>query len=165
MLILRARKNQTLIVSQEQRDILVGCILGDAYIEKRGKIQIEHSDAQKEYVTWKYNKLQDISYGPPKQVSRLDKRYGKTYYSYRFWTRQFFRSFRDEFYVDKKKIFPPSIVEISPITMATWYMDDGSLADGNRIILSTDSFDEESRRRLCNVLQRSFGVQTSIKKK
>ena len=163
MLILRARKNLELHVSKEQVDILIGCILGDAYIERRGKIQIEHSGAQKDYTAWKYEKLQSISYGSPKKVIRTDNRNGKEYSSYRFWTRQFFRSWRDRFYPDGKKIIPSDLQDLSPVTMAIWYMDDGSLADNKRIVLSTDSFDEKSHERLLKLLKSSFGVRSSLK--
>ncbi len=46
-MIFTARKNLKLDVSDRQVQILVGCLLGDAYITKLGKIQIEQSDKQK----------------------------------------------------------------------------------------------------------------------
>ncbi len=53
-MIFTARKNLKLEVSDKQMQILVGCLLGDAYITKSGKIQIEQCDKQKEYVVWKH---------------------------------------------------------------------------------------------------------------
>ena len=106
MITLRARKNQLLKLTEEQRDILIGCILGDAYIEKKGKIQLEQGAAQEKYIRWKYQQLQSVSYGPPTKVLHHDKRNGMTTVAYRFWTRQFFRECRSRFYQNGKKVFP-----------------------------------------------------------
>ncbi len=163
MQILTARKNLRLEVTDEQADILVGCVLGDAYITKLGKIQIEQSAEQTEYINWKYNQLKSISYGPPvKPVSRYDKRYNKTFYSYRFWTRQYFRSWREKFYTENKKMFP--LEKLSPLSLAVWYMDDGSLNEGKRAILSTESFSEEDREKIKNLFIKDFDIKPSFKK-
>lgn len=163
MITLRARKNQCLVVSQEQQDILIGCILGDAYIEKRGKIQIEHSSNQEAYIRWKYERLKSISYGPPSRVARFDPRYGTSYESLRFWTRQFFREWRERFYPKGNKVFPKDLNRLSPLAMAVWYMDDGSLDSGSKIILSTDAFSDADRQRIQNVLENSFGITSHQK--
>ena len=163
MQILTARKNLRLKVTDKQADILVGCVLGDAYITKLGKIQIEQSAAQTEYINWKYNQLKSISYGPPvKPVSRYDKRYDKTFYSYRFWTRQYFRSWREKFYMENKKIF--SLNNLSPLSLAVWYMDDGSLNEGKGAILSTESFSQEDREKIKNLFIKDFNIKPSFKK-
>jgi hypothetical protein len=160
MIILHARKHQTLCLDERQRDILVGCILGDAYIAQRGKIQIEHCSAQKSYVDWKYEQLKSISYGEPKQVVRFDTRYQHETSSYRFWTRQFFRDWRARFYIERRKIVPEDLGEFSPLTMAIWYMDDGSLSEKHHMILSTDNFTDLERHHLIALLQTSFQVRS-----
>ena len=71
MPIVQSKKGQSLKLSNIQNAILVGCVFGDAYIDKKGKIQIEHSLKQKEYVDWKYKQLESISYNPPKIVNRF----------------------------------------------------------------------------------------------
>lgn len=45
-MIFTARKNLKLEVSDRQIEIIVGCLLGDAYLTKLGKIQIEQSIKQ-----------------------------------------------------------------------------------------------------------------------
>lgn len=79
-----ARKNQKLFVTTRQEEILIGSLLGDAYITKKGKIQLEQSFKQKEYLFWKYNELSSISYEKISLVKRLDKRLVREYLSYRF---------------------------------------------------------------------------------
>ena len=104
--ILRVRKRLQLILNDRQQQILVGSILGDAYIYTQGKIQFEQSDKQKEYLFWKFDELKNLAYGRPSFVERTDKRTQRTYGSYRFWLRQYFRQWRQIFYNGKKKVFP-----------------------------------------------------------
>jgi hypothetical protein len=127
------------------------------------KSKIEHCDAQKDYTAWKYEMLKIISYGAPKKVTRFDKRSDREYVSYRFWTRQFFRTWRSRFYPDGKKIVPSDLQALPLQTMAIWYMDDGSLADHKRMLLSTDSFDKESIGRLLILLNSNFSVEPIVK--
>lgn len=150
-------------LTEEQKDILIGCILGDAYIEKKGKIQLEQGVAQEQYIQWKYKKLQSISYGPPTMVVHHDKRNGKDTIAYRFWTRQFFREWRERFYPNGKKVFPADLTVLTPLSMAVWYMDDGCLAEHRHIILSTDGFDPESRGRIRQLFARCFNIKTTVK--
>jgi hypothetical protein len=128
-----------------------------------GKIQIEQSAKQTKYINWKYGQLKTISYGPPvKPVIRYDKRYGKTFYSYRFWTKQYFKSWRKKFYTGNKKIF--SVEKLSPLSLAVWYMDDGALNEGKRAILSTESFSRGDREKIKNLFIKDFSINPSFKK-
>jgi len=163
MTILKARKNVFLKLTDYQCAVLIGCVLGDAYITKRGQIQIEHGASQLEYIQWKYKILQSISYGPPTKVVRIDKRNNQQTIAYRFWTRQFFRSWRERFYAGDRKIIPKNL-ELSPLSMAVWYMDDGHLMEKRRILLSTDGFSSEDRERICDLLVHFFGIESVTKK-
>ena len=156
-----ARKNLRLEISREQAEILIGCILGDAYITKRRQVVIEQSLKQKEYLHWKFEKLKSISYPGISNVKRFDKRYNKTYSSCTFVLRQYFRPWREIFYKDGRKIFPQNL-SLTPLSIATWYMDDGCYGD-RQCILSLDGFDQMSRdciqRMLCDV----HGVETILR--
>lgn len=160
---IEAKNGQTLDISEKQENILVGCVLGDAYVSKRGKVQIEHSLKQREYIRWKYKELKSISYGVPSKVCRPDKRYGKSYISYRFWTRQFFKGWRKRFYPSGKKVFPKKIDKIPNISLAVWYMDDGYLLNGCRMMFATDGFGERSLKRIYELFQDQFNIGITIK--
>ena len=157
-MIFTARKNLRLEVSDEQVEILIGCLLGDAYLTKLGKIQIEQSDKQKEYIYWKHQMLASISYpSSPKAVVRFEKSDQRVTKSFRFWTRQYFRIWRDKFYQGNRKVFPKDLVSwISPRAIAFWYMDDGCYQKFD-CTLSTESFDEGSREQLIKRLS-DFGI-------
>ncbi len=157
-MVFTARKNLQLEVSDKQIEILVGCLPGDAYLTKLGKIQIEQSSKQEGYINWKYQELSSISYSSPKAVTRFEKRDNRVTKSLRFWTRQYFRIWRNSFYEDNRKIFPKNLVNwITPLAIAVWYMDDGCYQKFD-CTLSTESFDEESREKLINRLK-IFGIE------
>ncbi len=158
---LRARKNQKLFVTNHQEEILIGSLLGDAYITKRGQIQFEQSSNQKEYLFWKHQELGSISYKNVSKVERFDKRFSQTYTSYRFWTRQYFSSWREKFYFDNKKIIPKDI-QLTPLVLAIWYMDDGCFSD-HKCIIATDGFSREDILFLQKRLEDEFDIKCSFK--
>jgi len=58
-------------ITHEQRQVILGSLLGDMCIMRRrpswnAHLQIKHSIKQKEYVEWKYNALKNIVSTPPK---------------------------------------------------------------------------------------------------
>ncbi|MCG2719358.1 MAG: hypothetical protein L6266_01275 [Nanoarchaeota archaeon] len=159
---LRARKNLKLKLTQSEYDVLIGSILGDGYITKKGKIQIEQGEKQKQYVEWKYEKLINAKSGNIIKTTRKYK--GKEFSSYRFWTRQFFSSWRKTFYPYDEKIIPRAKINFSPLLLAVWYMDDGYLRKENTIALSTDKFNRSELVYLTKELNIQHGLNVSIVK-
>src|SRR3990167_8829788 len=56
--VLYARKRMFLAISDRQREILIGCILGDAYVTPKGKIVIEQSEKQIKNIV-RYSSISD----------------------------------------------------------------------------------------------------------
>lgn len=165
MLELTARKNQKLVITDRQLAILVGTLLGDGYIHPRGQIQIAQTSKQSPYLMWKYKEFKSLAYGMPTKVKRYDKRFGKNYSQIRFWLRQYFRSWRNTFYPNGKKIFPKEFQKyISPLSLAVWYMDDGNYSEGRNVKIATDGFDLKSRKNLKNMLSRKFNLDCTLHK-
>lgn len=158
---LRRRKNLKLVITSHQEEILIGSLLGDAYITHRGQIQFEQSHHQKEYLFWKKQELETISYKNISLARRFDKRYNSETISYRFWTRQFFQSWRPTFYNNGKKVIPRDI-QLTPLTLAVWYMDDGCLSD-NKCIIASDGFMLEDILFLQKLLDSSFAIKSSCR--
>ncbi len=160
--ILSARKNLRLVLTDRQVQILVGSLLGDGYIEQKGKIQLEQSEQQKAYLRWKYAELKNLGYlNPPKAVQRYDKRNGRTYRSYRFWLRQYFRPWRSIFYSGRSKIFPEEL-KLTPLSIAVWYMDDGCYSD-HRCTIATDNFSKASIQSIQEKLLDQFQIHTFVR--
>jgi len=58
-------------LTQLQKSIIIGCILGDGYLRifpgrKNALMEINHSAKAKDYVDWKYSALKNVSGSPPK---------------------------------------------------------------------------------------------------
>ena len=132
-----------ILLTKLQRDIVIGTILGDGCIALRyddGILKIKQSEQHKEYVFWLYEKLRNLCVSFPKQRKDNNQWY--------FDTRsiQEFTNFRHLFYPDGKKIIPKNISNllISPLSLAVWYMDDGTLdyrpKDHFAFYLATHSF-------------------------
>jgi len=83
---LRVRKNIAYSLSDRQTEILIGSLLGDAYIHPLGKICFEQSSVQQEYLHWKYAEFKNLVYPKIAQVIRLDKRSGNLTFSCRFFS-------------------------------------------------------------------------------
>lgn len=162
--ILFARKNLELRLSKRQREILVGCILGDAYIASLGKVRIEHSVKQREYVDWKHEELHSLCYlGGPRTITHtLLTQPGKEYKAIFFLLRQYFRPWRAIFYRGREKIFPENL-KLSPLSLAVWYMDDGCWT-GKKCVISTESFKGKYGTFLRNALWQQFAIESIIGK-
>jgi hypothetical protein len=162
-ILLHARKNLVLEVTERQKDILVGCVLGDAYISRRGQIRIEQSYKQTEYLLWKHQELSSLAYlALPRTIDRFNKNNGKKYQSSFFSLRQYFRPWRLIFYPQGKKVFPKGL-SINPLSLAIWYMDDGCWT-GKKCIIATEGFDDLSIRRIQSTLHSQYKIASVVGK-
>lgn len=144
----KARKNMCIELTELQLSVVLGSIIGDAYIHPLGKICFEHGSGQMAYLQWKYSQLSTIAYPKIAQVTRYDKRNQKHTISYRFFLRQYFRPLRELFYKETIKVIPNDIVRyFNPVTIAVWYMDDGYLDKGTPLFM-TDSYSQTDIRTL-----------------
>ena len=125
-------------MTQRQKDIIIGTVLGDSYLEPNkfgSSIQIKQSNEHKDYVFWLYNELDKL---------------------------------RDLFYPEGKKIIPKDINKIltSPISLAVWFIDDGTLdyrpKDHCAFHLCTNCFTKEDTSKLIDVLKNNFGIVSSL---
>jgi len=160
--VLHARKRLELIMTDLQRDILVGSVLGDAYITTLGKIRVEQSVHAEAYVQWKYEQLKSLVYPAlPRRMVRYHSVRNRDYTSLRFSTRQYFRTWRILFYPNGVKAVPHGLV-LSPAALAVWYMDDGCWT-GSKAVIATDGFDDESHHTLQDTLH-ALGIETVVGK-
>ncbi|MDO8667706.1 MAG: LAGLIDADG endonuclease [bacterium] len=143
-------------LTQEQKSIIIGSILGDGYLRiikgrKNAFLEINHSIKQWQYVEWKYQKLKNLVGGLPKSRRGKGERI-----AYRFYTKQHpeLTKLLHQFYQNGKKIFPEKLM-LDPIILAVWYMDDGSKCRISDVYLNTQQFDNESQERIINALSKS----------
>ena len=147
-------------LSDIQQQLILGCVLGDGYLRKKvnAHLQITHSFKQKEYVDWKYKILKDIVLSPPKIYKGNAGRVG-----YRFFTRSIpeITDIYDQFYQNKRK-FIPSVIKLTPLMLAVWYMDDGSKSYRS-CYFNSQGFDKDSQSCLMQSLEK-LGIKSSLNK-
>ena len=154
----------------EERDILIGTILGDAHLRKmkqQSRVECVHSAKQKEYLLWKYGKLKRWCNTEPHLVKIQDSRYQREYLQWRFSTlsKDVFNDLWKIFYRGKKKIIPKNISNIikSPLSLAVWFMDDGGRRnDSYGLFLNTLSFTKLEHEYLQGCLKKNFDIQSRI---
>lgn len=151
-------------LTQLQKSVIIGSILGDGYLRifsgrKNALLEINHSYKQKEYVNWKYSVLKSIASSEPK----LRKGNGARI-AYRFYTKQTpeLTYFLKLFYKDKKKIIPNKLV-LDSIILAVWFMDDGSKCRDRDIYLNTQQFSVDDQKILIKALEK-LGLKSTLNK-
>jgi hypothetical protein len=151
-------------LTQTQKSIIIGTILGDGYLRvikkrKNAFLEINHSYKQKEYVDWKFNQLKNIVKSPPKPRAGKQNRI-----AYRFFTKQLpiLTDLFSYFYINEKKVIPCDL-KLNPLILAVWFMDDGSKCRSSDVYLNTQQFDIESQRRLINYLS-YFNLEAKLNK-
>lgn len=160
---LRVRKNIAYSLTDRQTQILIGSLLGDAYIHPLGKICFEQSSIQQEYLLWKYAEFKNLAYPKIAQVARLDKRSGNQTFSCRFFLRQIFRSWREVWYLGGHKRLPIDLDKwFTPLTLAVWYMDDGHLEKGVVPLFASESFTKEESEVISKIMLNKWQLKSYV---
>ena len=170
------RSKATMQLSDRQREVVVGTLLGDAHLETKDqgrtyRLKIEHSRKQRAYVDWLYHEFQSLVRTAPQQRERTVTLKGRTaeYALYWFNTLSLgtFRFYAQQFYQRKKKLVPRQIGRwLTPLALAVWYMDDGSIKSNahRTVLLNTHAFDAGSLQRLQAALLQRYGVHATLRK-
>lgn len=127
-------------LTEKDKSILIGLLLGDGYIDEKGRIYVEHGEKQKDYCIYKAKLLHSVCGGKDIKVHEYikkrsilkDKKQFKedTFITYKFSKQsQSFIPIRNILYnEDKKKYISEEILQyITPEVIALWWMDDGCL--------------------------------------
>lgn len=156
-------------LSETQKNVLVGLLLGDGSLEKRfgyrtPRLLVKQSYERKEYVKWLYRIFADITSIPAKQRTDTDQWYFATKNT------PLFEEAWKKFYSKGTKTVPEDIVNIfqDPLSLAVWYMDDGTLDYREKyhysFLLSTDCFTLSEVKRLQKTLDLSFQIKANIQR-
>lgn len=160
-------------LTEEQKSLIIGTLLGDGCIEKRKKnarLRIDHATAQREYVMWKYAILKDSATRPPHILYEYDKRSEKIGTRWYFSTHADARlnCYYDLFYQNRIKVIRKDIINyfIHPRSLAVWLMDDGyKRNDCDAVRFSTDCFPYREQKILQDCLFRNFGICSKMHRK
>lgn len=161
----------SLILSEYQKEVLTGFLLGDGCLEKArnstgARLKVGQSLKQSEFAQWLYGIFKDFVRTPPrlKEKVKNGRRYDELVFN--TLTHQSFKSFYDLFYPKGKKIIPESInQQMTPTAFAVWFMSDGSVKskECRGRILNTHCFDRTEIERLIKILKEKFNLISSIR--
>lgn len=167
---------QKLKLTQEQKDIIIGTLLGDSSIRNRKCnycLKFEQKYTQLEYLNHLYKIFEPfVGTGPKMRIikNNFHKEYGVSCW-FRTYAHPCFTFYANLFYqVDsnnkRKKSIPQNIHKfLTPQALAYWYMDDGSLTiSNNSYTLNTQGFKESDQRILIKALKRNFNLDFNIQK-
>ena len=153
------------VLTDRQKSIIVGSILGDGSISKMdhvatksARLYIGQKDSRKEYLVWLGEELQPFL----RKISR--RKQGN--YLLATICHPVFNKFYDLFWVGGKegrKCIPPNIEELlDEIALSIFYMDDGRL-DTSSSTLSTCAFTIPENELLLSALKNKFDIEGKIK--
>lgn len=154
-------------LSERQRAVLVGTLLGDGCLAMHGRharLFVKHKAAHQSLAELKYSAFRNFITMP---MHRFDQRLnGRDYPCVQFASRTnpVFTKWHVRFYRDRKKIVPSEIAELlSPLAVAVWLMDDGA-ADHAGVTLQTHSFLYQEVLLLQTAVRERFDLAVTLRK-
>jgi len=148
--------------------ILVGSMLGDGSLtplslrKQESQLHLGYSKRYWSYLVWLHAKLRPLGV-----YAIQPKRGFEQFHLYSKPSSELGR-LRNQFYPQGIKLIPSDIAQmlIRPISLAVWYMDDGSLdfREGYHAnaSIATYNFSEDDCHRLSGVLQDNFGLEAKV---
>lgn len=120
-------------MTERERNIVIGCVLGDGFLQATGsrnaRLRLEHSFKQKEYIEWKWRELKRYLQDRPKRMDRFNPIWKKQYQYLRGQSHSSpqFGKLRELFYGPRGRRIPENIAALlrAPLAVAVWFMDDG----------------------------------------
>ena len=153
-------------LSPLQEEVLIGSLMGDGHLSpnaygKNYRFQVVQMNEHKGYVDWKYEIFKDWCISEP--------RFQEINNSWRFRTisHPILTEFHNLFYSGSRKVLPNNLdkILVSPITLAIWFMDDGSVGPrGLGLTLNTQNFTREENERLAKHLAENLQLRVSLHK-
>ncbi len=161
------QKNPQLLLTQEEQDLMIGSLLGDASIRQReinSCFRVAHSIKQKEYINWKMKLLNNFRISEFNERSRIinERKVDMIYLSTD--THSVFNYYRNLFYKNNKKIITKEILEqLNPRSLAIWICDDGSYDNKQGyLVLCTNAYTLEEHKLMKEFFNEKFGLNPTI---
>jgi len=163
---LPARECDIVPLTNRQRDIIYGSLLGDGSIvkgkeDKNYRFSEAHSIKQKEYLLFKHKELEPFS----GKFIEYWGRYGKEV-KFSSKAHPIFKDLRKMFYTaeGKKTVKDASLIKIiNPLSLAIWFGDDGN-KEKYSYRIATGAFSVREIKRLIRWLKGCFNINSYLHK-
>jgi hypothetical protein len=163
---------RSLSLSDEQKSVIVGSILGDGTMRlgkcaQNANLKIEQGLVQKDYVIWKYQILKSFVYTEPKISYRYQEngeKYPKSWWfrtiRHPLLTKIHNRYYPGHGYRSRRKIVPNNIAsDLNPLAIGVWLMDDGSYYR-KTISISTYCFSLSNINLLIQTIEKQYQIKS-----
>lgn len=153
----------------ETKEIILGSLLGDGSLKihknyQNARFSFKHSILQKKYFLWKVSKLIEVSSEKNTWIQNnqgFSKRTMLRYQSKAIESLTELYNFTHK--RAKFKISRRWLNYLSPLSLAIWWLDDGSIiSNGRKGVFCTDGFDKKSVQILARYLQITWQIETKI---
>ena len=154
-------------------DLLIGSLLGDACLNKDGRIEIWHCEKQKEYTLWLMNLYK--KYFKVKYRERVckDKKTDREFNQVGFCvsSTKRLKLLRTYLYCPQKCFNMKQLKKLSPLGLAIWYMDDGCLSfikdkqhqiKARQLILNTQAYSFEEQEMFVTYFKEVWDIECHI---
>lgn len=164
---LEIQKNPHLLITQEEHDLIIGSLMGDASVRQRERnscFRFSHSLKQKEYSEWKAQFLTEFNISEFREVKR---RIGNSFIhaiDFSTKTHPLFNYYRNLFYNSGRKAITPGILnQLNPQSLAIWVCDDGSYSKTQGyIIICTNSYTLKEHKLMKDFFKERFNLDPTI---
>ena len=162
-------------LSKNVRDIILGSLLGDGSLAinpkyKNPRFSFRHSIKQKEYFFWKVEMLKEISGESCYWLQGSGKKpdgWGTA--KYRFQSKTL-SSLTEIYNLTHKRVSGTKVCiirkwlnQLSPLSLAIWWQDDGSLvSDSRQGVICTDGFSLEEVEIIHQYFKKVLNIETKI---
>jgi hypothetical protein len=150
--------------TQRQKEIALGSLLGDAYLRPSGNsfvLSFTHGEKQKAYLEWKLSEFENFV-ATKDFISRESDFYGnRTTFSFATISHPYLLELHELCYpAGKKTVSETWLSLLSPLSLAVWYMDDGSLNKTyGTIVLCTNCFSIDEQSLMVKYFADTFGIE------
>lgn len=163
---------KSLKLSKNQREVLVGILLGDACLESQNshrtyRLKVEQSEGHLDYLNHLYEIFREWILSKPHKREVESGNSKSINYTFSTVSHPAFRFYAQQFYKGGKKVVPKLIKKlVTEKALAYWFMDDGSIksAQSRGIILNTQAFTKWEVLKLVEVLKEKFSLECSLRK-
>ncbi len=150
-------------LTSEQKEAIIGTMLGDGHLLERGVLKVSHYQEQIGYLKYLHGILQPhvlpITYGE----KVMDN--GRLTFTFGFNSVQheWLRALRSVFYPEGVRIFPESTLrDLSARSLAFWYFDDGQFNEG-QVSIALGNLDDLQSEAVSQLVGDRFSLATYIK--
>lgn len=140
-----------------------GLLLGDGSISRHksthnARIKVCHCSKQKEYLDLQKNMFSDVGYSEYNSITE----YKSHVFSVQSRCSEKFNKYHDELIIGgKKTVTQKYLNKLTPLSIAVWYMDDGSLS-GDSLRLATHGFSKEENDLISEYFKDKWDIDNAV---